>query len=75
MFEKKIAINVFSVTNEWIDFCVVIKEKEDYNKVLDIVENSYNQYWDEDNDNTVADYISSCLNTASIQHEIYFKDI
>lgn len=73
MLSTKTCINVYSVLNDWIDFCITISAYEDFAKAEEIVQATYNNWFDGDIDEPIADYISQCLTENDIEHEIYFK--
>lgn len=73
MLETKTCINVYSDMNEWIDFCITIGAYEDFTKAEEIVQASYDAWFNGESDDPIADYISQCLKENDIDHEIYFK--
>lgn len=74
MLNTRTCIKVFSETNPWIDFCIVLENKADSSKANKIIEQSYNEWFQPDNqtDLPIADYISGKLIDACIWHDIYF---
>lgn len=73
MLATKTCINVYSDLNEWIDFCITIGAYEDFTKVEEIVQKTYDDWFESESDETIADYISQCLTENDIEHEIFFK--
>lgn len=73
MLETKACINIYSELNDWIDFCIVLGANEDLVKAVEIAQKSYNEWFENDSCEPIADYISSCLTKNDIDHEIYFK--
>lgn len=71
MFKKEEVIVVFSEMNPWIDFCIVPHQKEDINKIMMISQNSYDNWFKEDTDETIIDYIKRHLNQNNLDVEIY----
>lgn len=74
MITTKKCINVYSDLNPWIDFCIVIGAYENFAKAEEIVQQSYNEWFELETDETIADYISRCLTNNEVEHEIYFKN-
>ena len=73
MIETKTCINVYSELNTWIDFCVVIGMYEDFNKAEDIIHNAYDDWFSNETDEPIADYICRLLCENDVEFEIYFK--
>ena len=74
MITTKKCINVYSDMNPWIDFTIVPGFLEDFEKAEEIVLTAYDEWFELDTDETIADYISRILSENKISHEIYFKD-
>ena len=69
-------INVYSKTNLWIDFCILVNDKSDFEMAKNIVSKAYDDWWklSEAEDEPLADYVSRCLTENGIDFEIYFKN-
>lgn len=73
MLKEKTCINVYSESNEWIDFCIVFDDVLDYVMAEEIVQKAYDDWFELETDEPIADYISQRLTECEIEHEIYFK--
>ena len=73
MLETKTCINVYSDMNPWIDFCIVIGAYEDFTKAEEIVQTAYDEWFENESDEPIAEFISQCLKENDIDHEIFFK--
>ena len=75
MIQTKTCINVYSDMNTWIDFCIVVSDK-DLDKAEQIIQKAYNDWWElpDAQFETIADWISRCLTKNDIEFEIYFKN-
>lgn len=70
-------INVYSVTNQWIDFIIVPVDYSDFGEAEDIINQAYDDWWDSeeaDSDIPIAEYIGMKLTENDIEFEIYFKE-
>lgn len=74
MLETKTCINVYSETNPWIDFCIVIGAYEDFTKAEEIVQDAYDEWFENESDEPIAEYISQRLIENEIYPEVYFKN-
>lgn len=76
MVRTKTCINVYSEMNPWIDFCIVLENKNEILDAREIIEQSYDSWFSAKNqtDEPIMEYISRRLNEVCIWHEIYFTD-
>lgn len=72
MSEVKSAIILRSELNTWIDICIVPNNYEDFNKVRYFAEKAYDDWFDEDTDEPIGDYIKRKLNEYECSFEIYY---
>lgn len=69
------AIILRSELNPWIDICIVPDPYEDFNKVKDLVEQAWDDWWDNDNDEPIGDYIKRTLDDAGRCYDIYYANV
>lgn len=74
MLETKTCINVYSDMNDWIDFCIVIGAYEDFTKAEEIVQAAYDEWFENESDEPIAEFISQRLIENEIYPEVYFKN-
>lgn len=74
MPEGVFAIRHFSVTNQWIDFVVVLKHEEDKDLAIQAVSDAMDLYWSED-DLCYGDCVEEMLKENGIyDYEIAYHD-
>ena len=76
MVPKRNCILVYSDMNTWIDFCILVLDK-DFNKAMEVTAKAYDDWWDSeeaDSDIPIAEYIGMKLTENDIEFEIYFKN-
>ena len=75
MIETRNCINVWSDMNTWIDFCILISDK-DLEKAEEIVRKAYDDWWElpDAQFEPLADWVSRRLKENEIEFEIYFKN-
>ena len=76
MIQKRNCILVYSGMNTWIDFCILVSDK-DFNKAMEVTAKAYDDWWDSeeaDSDIPIAEYIGMKLTENDIEFEIYFKN-
>lgn len=73
MLKTNTCINVYSELNPWINFCIVIGAFEDFTKAEEIVQAAYDEWFENESDESIVDYISQCLTENDIDHEMYFR--
>ena len=76
MIQKRNCILVYSDMNTWIDFCILVSDK-DFNKAMEVTAKAYDDWWDSeeaDSDIPIAEYIGMKLTENDIEFEIYFKN-
>lgn len=69
------AIILRSELNPWIDICIVPDPYEDLNKVQCLAEKAYNDWFDDDIDEPIGDYIKRKLDKAECNYEIYYASM
>lgn len=74
MIRFRACYNVYSDLNPQIDFCVLTEDDEYSEVTKKIIETAFDDWFSNESDDTIADYISRTLLEAGITHEIYFKD-
>ena len=77
--QKKQVFRVYSDLNEQIDFIVAVENKEDSDKVQDVINQAWNNWWDLENNPElqcipVDDYIAEELTKGKVNFEIYYKN-
>lgn len=77
MVDVKYCFNIYSQLNEWIDFCIILKECDyrDYLEAKPIVEAAYNEWMENDIDETIADYICARLTDNNYEYDVYFNEV
>ena len=76
MIQKRNCILVYSDMNTWIDFCILVSDK-DFNKAMEVTAKAYDDWWDSeeaDSDIPISEYIGMKLTENNIEFEIYFKN-
>ena len=74
MTRETSAIVLYSDTNQWINICVVPSPYEDFEKVRDIAEQAYDDWFEMDTDECIGEYIERKLNEAECGFDIYYGD-
>ena len=75
MIQKRSCILVYSDMNTWIDFCILVSDK-DFNKAMEVTAKAYDDWWDSeeaDSDIPISEYIGMKLTENNIEFEIYFN--
>ena len=74
MIQKRNCILVYSDMNTWIDFCILVSDK-DFNKAKEVIEKAYDDWWTlpDAEFEPIADWVSDKLKENGIEFEIYFK--
>ena len=72
MIEKQSCIHVYSELNEWIDLCILVND-DDYNKAIDIVQSSYDDWFENDSCDTILDHILDSLTENGIECKAYLN--
>ena len=69
-------INVYSDLNEWIDFSIILIDGDyrDYLEAKKIVETAFNEWFENESDEPIAEFISNKLTENNYEHDIYFKE-
>lgn len=71
MLEVRSAILLRSELNPWIDICVIPGQHEDFSKVQYFAEKAYDDWFDDETDEPIGDYIRRKLDEAECVYEIY----
>ncbi len=74
MIQSGSCISVYSEMNPWIDFVVVIGAYCNFADAEEIVTRAYHDWWNNESDLPIADYIGSKLEENEIAYDIYFKN-
>ena len=74
MIQKQNCILIYSDMNTWIDFCILVSDK-DFNKAKEVIEKAYDDWWTlpDAEFEPIADWVSDKLKENGIEFEIYFK--
>ena len=74
MIQKRNCILIYSDMNTWIDFCILVSDK-DFNKAKEVIEKAYDDWWTlpDAEFEPIADWVSDKLKENGIEFEIYFK--
>ena len=74
MVQKRNCILIYSDMNTWIDFCILVSDK-DFNKAKEVIEKAYDDWWalPDAEFEPIADWVSDKLKENGIEFEIYFK--
>ena len=74
MVQKRNCILIYSDMNTWIDFCILVSDK-DFNKAKEVIEKAYDDWWTlpDAEFEPIADWVSDKLKENGIEFEIYFK--
>ena len=76
MIQKRNCILVCSDMNTWIDFCILVSDK-DFNKAMEVTAKAYDDWWDSeeaDYDIPIAEYIGMELTENNIEFDMYFNN-
>ena len=75
MIQKRNCILIYSDMNTWIDFCILVSDK-DFNKAKEVIEKAYDDWWTlpDAEFEPIADWVSDKLKENGIEFEIYFKN-
>lgn len=76
--QKKQVFRVYSDLNDQIDFIVVVENQEDSERVQDVIDQAWNNWWDLENNPelqyiSIGDYIAEELTKGNVDFEIYYK--
>lgn len=71
MIEDRSCILLTSEMNNWIKICIVVEPYEDFLKVKDIASKAYDEWWDNDSDETLTDYIRIKLDEENLSYCIF----
>ena len=71
MLEVRSAILLRSELNPWIDICVIPGQNEDFSKVQYFAEKAYDDWFDDETDEPIGDYIRRKLDETECVYEIY----
>ena len=74
MIKENICINVYSELNEWIDFCITVNDLYNLQAAKEIIDKAYDEWFNNDICEPIADYICRSLEDKKIEFEIYFKE-
>ena len=74
MIQKQNCILIYSDMNTWIDFCILVSDK-DFNKAKEVIEKAYDDWWTvpDTEFEPIGDWVSDKLKENGIEFEIYFK--
>ena len=74
MVQKRNYILVYSDMNTWIDFCILVSDKN-FNKAMEVTAKAYDDWWTlpDAEFEPIADWVSDKLKENGIEFEIYFK--
>ena len=74
MIQKQNCILIYSDMNTWIDFCILVSDK-DFNKAKEVIEKAYDDWWTvpDAEFEPIGDWVSDKLKENGIEFEIYFK--
>ena len=74
MIQKRNCILIYSDMNTWIDFCILVSDK-DFNKAKEVIEKAYDDWWTvrDAEFEPIGDWVSDKLKENGIEFEIYFK--
>lgn len=75
MAEIRKAILLRSELNPWIDICVVPDPYTDFDKIRCVAEKAYDDWFDDDTDEPIGDYIKRKLDEAACLYEIYYASM
>ena len=75
MIQKQNCILVYSDMNTWIDFCILVSDK-DFSKAMEVTTKAYDDWWElpDAQFESIVDWVSRCLTENDIEFDIYFKD-
>lgn len=66
------AIILQSELNTWINICIVPHPYENFSAVKYVAEKAFEDWFDEDTDEPIGDYIKRKLDEAECEYEIYY---
>ena len=74
MIQKQNCILIYSDMNTWIDFCILVSDKN-FNKAMEVTAKAYDDWWTlpDAEFEPIADWVSDKLKENGIEFEIYFK--
>ena len=75
MSEIRNAILLRSELNPWIDICIIPDPYEDFNKVQYFAAKAYDDWFDDDTDEPIGDYIKRKLNKYEFDYKIYYASM
>ena len=70
----KNCIWIVSDMNTWIDFCIITESEKDMQRAKVIAEAAYDEWFESDTCETIADHIGMRLYENGIEFDMYFKD-
>ena len=75
MIQTKTCINVYSDMNTWIDFCILVSDK-DSNKAMEVTAKAYDDWWELPDAEflPIAEYIGNCLEDNGIGFDMYYSN-
>lgn len=66
------AIILKSELNQWINICIVIDPYEDFLKAVEVAEQAFDSWFEEDTCDCIGDYIKLKLDEAELNYEMFF---
>ena len=69
MIQKRNCILVYSDMDTWIDFCILVSDK-DFNKAMEVTTKAYDDWWELPD----AEYIGNCLKDNGIEFDMYYNN-
>ena len=75
MIQKRNCILVYSDMNTWIDFCILVSDK-DFNKAMEVTAKAYDDWWELPDEQflPIAEYIGNCLEDNGIEFDMYYNN-
>ena len=68
-----VCIRVWSCTNEWID-CIFLIDAKDKNQAIRILNQAWDELWEEGEDQCYGDFLGRRLTEAGIQFDVYYAE-
>lgn len=77
MVERITALNVYSLSNTWLDIIIIIEDDSEIDRAEEVIEAAYNEWFTTETGDTmtISEYIDEALNKEEINHTIYFNNI
>ena len=69
--QKDTFIRVYSDLNTWMD-CIVRVSDEELDHAKEVLEKAWDEFWEDENEKPYGDLLSSALEEAEIEYEIYY---